>query len=166
VPSFGGTLQFTSIVYDTFVDPVLHLPGHPMFPQPTITWRTSNSTIATINSSGLATGTGQGICTITAATVISGAVILGTALFGVACISPAAQTMNFGAAGVTFSCTVGNGFATPGNHDGGNISQVVTVFEGGNPQGFPSSLVVPIYCYVNGWQGVVAQANLTVNNIP
>ncbi len=65
-----------------------------------------------------------------------------------------------------YAGTLVNGFATPGNNDGSNVSNVVTVVEGGNPQGFPSSLVVPIYCYANGWQGVVAQANLTVNNIP
>jgi hypothetical protein len=124
------------------------------------------------------------------ATDSSGNVVIGSQPFGVALISPASQSMSFGQTGVTFtSSSSGQWFSgVPA------VAQVTTgdpvlftgatatIQTGGIPTGFPSSLVVPIYCMIQtpptqifisqpsiNWlssRRVIASAQLTVNNIP
>jgi hypothetical protein len=182
VATVGATLQFSAFAYDNVVDATQHLSGHPMLPQPTFTWSTSNSSVATINSSGLATGVGAGTCTVSASVVVgldsmgNLITIIGTTQFAVAMISPATQTVNFGVAGTTFS-VAGTGltaqwfsgipvvaeFYTGDTNFFGNTATAVM---GGTVHGQPSTVTVPVYCWVGGWQGAICQASLVVNNVP
>ena len=178
VASVGGTLQFTAFAWDGLA--YLNQPfGFPIQPQPTWTWASSNTGIATINSStGLATGVSQGICTITASTVVSGQTFSGSAQFGVALISPATSTLNYGqSAAFTASSNAQwqSGIPAVAQMWNGNTNvfgSSATAITGVSTTHYPnSSQVVPIYAYIGGYgsggiEGVIASANLTVNNIP
>jgi len=89
--------QFTAFAWDGIA--VLNPPfGNPIQPQPTWTWTSSNTGIATINSStGLATGVGSGVCEIIATATVGLQTFSGAAMFGCALISPGTATITNGA---------------------------------------------------------------------
>ena len=67
----GHTQQFTAVAFSASNQPI---------PGATFTWESSNTSVASINSSGLATGVGIGTTTITATTANGmGGLISGTA---------------------------------------------------------------------------------------
>jgi hypothetical protein len=172
VATVGGTLQYSAFAFDTNVS-TLYPFGNPIQPQPSWTWTTSNGSVATVNSSGLVTGAGAGICTITASIVVGSATFSGSAQFGCALITPATATVNFGTP-QTFTVTNGPGHWFSGvpagaqmwNGTPNTIGNSATAVIGGIPQGLPSSVTVPVYALIGGLGGVVAAASLVVNNIP
>jgi hypothetical protein len=137
-------------------------------------WSTSNSSVATVNSSsGLVTGQGSGICSIIASVTINAQVYSGSAQFGCALISPASASISFGQSqGFTSTSPQTIWFCgTPnvGQLPGGNpVGTSATFVSGGATQHPSSPVVVPIYGLINGLVGgpnsaVMAVANLTVN---
>lgn len=100
VASVGGTLQFTAFAWDGIA--VLNPPfGNPIQPQPTWTWASTNTGVATINSStGLATGVSAGVCEIIATATVGLQTFSGSAMFGVTLITPNTATINYGSSQV------------------------------------------------------------------
>ena len=143
--------------------------GVPLEPQPTFTFASSNTGIATINSStGVATGVSAGICSIEVTCTISGTTYSGSGLFGVALISPASATVSPNST-QAFTCV------SPAQWASGNSNLIsgilpdtsdasassVTAYSTGN------SGATSIYAAVGGsWSGpnvVIAQASVTVS---
>jgi len=177
IATVGGTLQFSAFAWDGLG--ILNPPfGDPLQPQPTWTWSSSNTGIATINSStGLVTGAGSGVCQITASSTVGLQILAGSAMLGVGLISPASATINYGQTQLFTASSTAQWFSgipavaqmSTGNTNG--LGSSATAVTGLTPN-FPSgSAVVPVYAVIggygfNGLEGVIAQASLTVNNIP
>ena len=85
IGTVGGTLQLFAQAYD--------IKGIPI--SPGFNWSSDNTSVATVNSSGLVTGVANGICNITAQASDAGLASASTP-FGVALVSANSITIAYG----------------------------------------------------------------------